>query len=465
MTWFPFWLDSLTSALRRHGARPRPPRRTATRLNLELLEDRWVPALYAVTDLGTLGGDFSVGFGINNAGRVVGISDTAAVDPVNGSLSDAFEWADGRLTDLGTLGGQFSGARAINDRGQAVGYAQNADPDPVNGAIHAALWDRGALHDLGTLPGTLFSDAWGVNDRGQVTGWAFTDDPETNPVTSPPNSHAFFWEGGVLTDLPLPAGFKNAFGGAINDRGQVAGYAADDASAHPLVWQRQAGRFQVTDVGIPAGYLGGALRAINNGGEVAGLARWADASVHAFVWRPDAHGGYQPTDLGGLGGPDAEPRDINDRGQVVGLALTPGGEAHAFLHDAAGMHDLNDLIPAGSGWLLDTARGINDRGEVVGVGVHDGQLHAFLLEPAVERAADGGAARFAGAPPAPAGGPSDGLPKAAQEFGRRAASPRPGGTSLVSAEIRAGLFAGELASSWTGERGALHSRRRAAFVG
>jgi probable HAF family extracellular repeat protein len=388
------WFFS-SAAPRKPAPGRKPPHRTAApRPAVEQLEDRCVPTLYAVTDLGTLGGDFSAGFAINNRGRVVGISDTGAVDPVNGLLSDAFAWAGGRRTDLGTLGGQFSGARSVNDRGQIVGYAQNADPDPANGAIHAVLWDRGTPHDLGTLPGTLFSDAWGVNDRGQVTGWAFTDDPEANPVTSPPNTHAFFWENGVMTELPLPPGLKNAFGGAINDRGQVAGYAADHTAAHPLFWDKQAGGFRVTDVGLPPGYLGGALRALNNRGEVAGTGRRADQVFHALAWRPDAHGHYQPIDLGGLGGAAADSLGINDRGQVVGRATTPGGSAHAFLYDATGMHDLNDLIPAGSGWLLETARGINDRGQIVGVGVHDGQFHAFLLEPA------------AATRPEPAGGPA-----------------------------------------------------------
>jgi probable HAF family extracellular repeat protein len=58
--------------------------------------------LYSVTDLGTLGGGFSQGFGINNAGQVTGHSNTS-------TANHAFLYSNGQMTDLGTLGGNSSG--------------------------------------------------------------------------------------------------------------------------------------------------------------------------------------------------------------------------------------------------------------------------------------------------------------------------------------------------------------------
>jgi probable HAF family extracellular repeat protein len=223
------------AVLRHSSIRPSANSRRTRRLSLESLEPLCMLSGYTITDLGTLGGDYSEAFGINNRGQVVGTSDTGVEDPVNGLLSDAFLWSSGNLTDLGTLGGQFSGANGLNDRGQIVGYAQNDDPDPASGAVHAALWDQGTLRDLGTLPGKLFSDAWDINNRGQVTGRSFDNNPDANPVTSPPDVRAFVWQKDVMTELPLPVGFKNPFTGAINDRGQIAGFAADNATVHPLV--------------------------------------------------------------------------------------------------------------------------------------------------------------------------------------------------------------------------------------
>src|SRR6516162_2580566 len=74
---------------------------------------------YTITDLGTLGGSFSVASGINNGGQVVGFSPLS-----DGAPSHAFLYSGGQMLDLGTLGGSGSGANAINDRGQIVGYSE-----------------------------------------------------------------------------------------------------------------------------------------------------------------------------------------------------------------------------------------------------------------------------------------------------------------------------------------------------
>ena len=61
------------------------------------------PVLYAVRDLGTLGGTDADGVGVNDRGWVVGISRVAG-----DQSGHAFLWRDGVMTDLGTLGGPNS---------------------------------------------------------------------------------------------------------------------------------------------------------------------------------------------------------------------------------------------------------------------------------------------------------------------------------------------------------------------
>jgi probable HAF family extracellular repeat protein len=76
-----------------------------------------------VTDLGDFGMRQTVAYALNNAGHVVGLSRTPAME------DHAFLYRDGRMTDLGTLGGDDSVASSINDREQITGYAYDEAGD------------------------------------------------------------------------------------------------------------------------------------------------------------------------------------------------------------------------------------------------------------------------------------------------------------------------------------------------
>ncbi|GAA2167598.1 hypothetical protein [Pedococcus bigeumensis] len=174
-------------------------------------------------DLGTLGGNYSTAWAINNFGVVVGDSDTAD------GISHAFRWdpRSRRMSDLGTLGGDFSSASAINDLGQIVGWARTSQF-----LGHAFRWDPWSrrMHDLGVLPNSVVSFATGINNRGEVVGYTnnvgdFTDrtfrwDPRTARMSSLPG---------------VPDVYSHATG--INELGQVVGYWDDQLGrATPFVW-------------------------------------------------------------------------------------------------------------------------------------------------------------------------------------------------------------------------------------
>ena len=175
-----------------------------------------------ITPLGTLGGGYSAGFGINDLGQVVGESDL----PGNLSIHAFRTDAAGVMRDLGTLGGSQSIAYQINNRGQAVGRARTAG----DAAYHAFLADvDGTMTDLGTLGGT-YSAALGINEAGLIVGDVYT----------PGANLAFLYRDGAMIDLntliPADSGWKLEAAYDVNNRGQIVGlgYFARDYHAFLL---------------------------------------------------------------------------------------------------------------------------------------------------------------------------------------------------------------------------------------
>ena len=116
-----------------------------------------------VQDLGTLGGNVSYGYSINNAGQVVGQSQTGTGD------LHAFLYSDGQMRDLGTLGGAYSYSGALNEAGQVVGSAALL---VLGNPLHAFLYTEGQMYDLNDLidPALQITLQVGVtiNNQGQI---------------------------------------------------------------------------------------------------------------------------------------------------------------------------------------------------------------------------------------------------------------------------------------------------------
>jgi probable HAF family extracellular repeat protein len=344
---------------------------------------------YVVKDLGTLGGTFSYGEGINNKGWVTG---TASLR--QDKAQRAFFWKKGHKIDLGTLGGPNSKIvlGKPNEKGAVAGYAETSNPDPLGEdfcgfgtqlSCLPFLWRKGTMIALPTLGGNN-GGANDVNNDGQVAGLAENTTLDSTCSNSAYQLEPVIWDKGVAQQLLTVSGDPDGFVNAINDRGQAVGGSGDCLSGpagalHAVLWQNGSP--------IDLGNLGGTLFSqgsnINEQGQVIGASDlpgdtnfWAGPFInyHGFLWVKGAL-----ADLGTLPGDTTSfPNSINNKGQIA------GGGSRAILWDSDGLTDLNTLVPGPpfSPLYLLFAADITDRGEIAGQGLAiDGELHAFLAIP------------------------------------------------------------------------------------
>ncbi|HEX7477187.1 MAG TPA: hypothetical protein VF331_05235 [Polyangiales bacterium] len=326
-------------------------------------------------ELGTLGGDWSVGSALSQSGDVAGY----ALD-VTGNVH-GFRWtARAGLENLNDLdqGTGVSIARSINAQGAIVGTAAKT----WSTRQRAFLWNpRTQMRDLGSLEGvdSGFSEAYGINARGQVVGFTTQSFSNGNSAMPP-----FLWDAATgMQALPLPANFLTFFSApatAINDRTTVVGTGLAFSGDAGWIWDATKGSREL----LSASGAAALPTALNNRDQVVGQSPVSTGSCgfatsHAFITAAD--GSVQ--DLGTLDGDQISvARAINLEGDVVGNSGS--FLLRAFLYHAGRIENLTTLV-ADPQWLLQSAEAINDAGAITGVGLHHGQVHAFLLQPLPDR--------------------------------------------------------------------------------
>jgi probable HAF family extracellular repeat protein len=278
-------------------------------------------------------------------------------------------------TDIGTLGGESSYAYDINDDGVVVGAAQTAD-----GAYRAFRWTlAGGLEPLLPLSGDPESRGIAITGDNTVLGISIAEDGSTRPVLwssdgaaaelaipsisgahLTPNdrnaqgtvvgdalfaenadalAHAWVWSpGGGLVDLAdqLEVQFES-YASAIAEAGQVTG-TLGAGLWRAYLWSPQGG---ARSLGVPGGAPDRTevtAQGVNGAGQVAGWARllqpesdvvpppeppFPTFGSHAYVWSEAAGFTLLPAFPGDVPS-EAVASDLNDRGDVVGSAIRPG---------------------------------------------------------------------------------------------------------------------------------------------
>jgi probable HAF family extracellular repeat protein len=325
----------------------------------------------SLSDLGTLGGpNSSVTWNVKNtAGIIVGISQTLTPEPLGESWSSAafystpnnvgyinlgFVWEQ-NLNQMRGLpnfpGGNNGFATGANNLGQAVGWAENGVHDPTCCCTQVlqfrpAMWTLGPpdqIHELPLIPGDTSGAATAVNDNGQIVGISGICDQAVGRHTA---KHAVLWENGGVTNLgTFPSAWWNT-PTAINQHGDIVGFAGDPAFVegdvlHAFMWTRDDGLRPLKPLkGRTPQHVDSEAYGINERRQVVGVSCDADQTdCRAVVWD---HGAY-PTDLNDLKGDYsaflALAKDINDKGEITGRAIDPTtGALIAYLAVPVGGH-------------------------------------------------------------------------------------------------------------------------------
>src|ERR1700733_8702441 len=267
----------------------------ATPLGVIAQEEQTTHVHYTVKDLGTLGGGYSFGYGVNKLGVVSG---GAATPKQTDFISQtAFLWdRDLNLVNLGTLGGEACPACSretsqINIWGEAALISETASPaykgeDFCGFGTHrqclGAIWKDGIMSPLSPLSGGYNGQAAWINELGQAVGFAENGTSDSTCATATASQvlrfEAVIWgPDGKARELPPLAGDTVGYAFSINNLGQAVGVSGvcGNTQLPPITPGKNA--------------------------------------PHAVLWDKDGN----PTNLGSLsGGGFNIPGGINDRGEV-----------------------------------------------------------------------------------------------------------------------------------------------------
>src|SRR5580658_10595798 len=356
-------------------------------------------ASYKVQDLGVQHPDnLGMAMGLNDHGWTLNMEQllnhyplSTLYPPVKGTVSISI----GELKlALGTLGGTNSSINwnGINDPGEAVGMSETSVPDPNGEDIcgfgtHLTclpfLWKNGLMVGLPPVGGNN-GQASAINNKGQVAGYAENGIVDSTCPAGFTNNRVdlpVLWNKGKAQALPTIGSDPDGVAFGINNQGQAVGYSGTCTAANYAVLWENGNATPLADLGDP----GAIAYAINGHNQIVGQAVNSDGTALAALWQNNT-----VTSLGGLlpGDVASFATSINNRGQVVGSSFNSNNSwSHGLIWQNGVTTDLNTLFPASSHLFVISASNINESGQIAGmavdmVGPHAGNIvHAFLATP------------------------------------------------------------------------------------
>ncbi|MFN0278167.1 MAG: choice-of-anchor Q domain-containing protein [Pyrinomonadaceae bacterium] len=326
---------------------------------------------YQIFDIGVVqaGDTASQAFGLSNGGVVVGRS-------LRTGGAQAFTWVNGGggIVGLPNLAGRsfaVANSAAETGAGTVVGTAATT---AFGTARLPVIWHGGVVAQLPLPAGETLGDANDINSSVIAVGSAGGGSLQRGVIYNGANATV------ISQTTSNGSFFTTAFG--INDSNRIAGIGIDPNNAARnvgMVYDIGAG--SAIDIGALPGLNGAIAFGIGNGGFVTGSSMLNQGSGLPFRW--SLAGGMTAVPLP-AGTTQGSGRGVNSAGWVVGTASS--AFAIPFLYDGTTTYRLQDIIPTGTGWDLSTntsssAMGISDGNIIVGTGVLNGSVRAYAMVP------------------------------------------------------------------------------------
>jgi len=268
-------------------------------------------------------------------------------------------------------GRSFAVSNSANDSGTIVGTAATT---AFGSGRLPVVWENGVVSQLPLPTGQTLGDANSVNASNVAVG----------SVNAGSDQRGVIYSGGSATIITQTTTngsfFLTAFG--INDSGRVVGQGIDPQNAARNVGiVYDIGQNMAFEVGALPGMNGALAFGVSNTGYVVGSSMQNQGPGMPFIWSDQ--GGMVAIPLA-TGTSEGSARAVNSAGWVVGDDSS--AFSIPFLYDGTATYRLADLIPPNSGWDLSmntssSALGISEEGVIVGTGVHNGETHAYAMDP------------------------------------------------------------------------------------
>lgn len=288
---------------------------------------------------------------INDAGDVVASFYGTSVNTIWTRHRDGTTFAYDTSGVNSTLAG-------LNERGEFL-FTTSRVTAPGTRLVTLSSWRPGAGLEV-LAEGTGVPNAVrGYNDAGQTAATGVNGQPSYSAIAMQYQPGAGF--------VALPGPGVQRFGYSVNQTGQTLMQFDYNSTQWASAVHTPGGDVRIVRHAGGANTTG---RALNDRGDVVGYASVAGTSDHLAIV---AFEGEASRMIGALAGHSVSTgEDINNERWVIGRS---GNERPFLWTEATGMLDLNWLLPDDSGWQLREVYDINNAGQIVGMAYREGVGH------------------------------------------------------------------------------------------